>query len=447
MAGGGEHRRRRKTAGLDADCLREHNRCMSRTANKGSRLRAEIARALCAVEAGSPSGAVLDGLLQRVRDPRDRALATEILYGTLRRAPALLSRIEPKLRRGRQRTAPEVIWVLASACYQRWCLERVPSHAAVSTAVDAARALKGPGAAKMVNAILRALPEEQPIRAEDCYPRWIARAFEDLGPELAPRAPEAYLRPAPQVVRLRGASLAEIGEAARLPLARRITDSGPRRSAREVIAQDEASQAVAGAAVELARAVGRRILDACAGRGVKTAAIHDAFREAEVQAVDRDSLKLRQARELVFGLRTHTGDLSAGLPVPERAFDLVLLDAPCTGLGTLRRHPEIRLLRTARHLRSLVQLQARILEQCARAVAPGGVLLYAVCTFTAAEGRDQLARFLASPGGADFSMRPMPAPPVPGWAQADGSWCTWDDPVEVAAPADTFWAGCLVRRS
>src|SRR5205807_6954548 len=122
----------------------------------------------------------------------------------------------------------------------------------------------------------------------------------------------------------------------------------------------------------------------------------------EVLAVDLHARKARQVEEAAHrmgltNLRSLAAD--AALPIPgatEESFDLVLLDAPCSGLGTLRRHPEVKLRRTPEDVDRLAQLQARLLASVSRAVKPGGLLVYAVCTLTPEECDEQVARFLAA---------------------------------------------------
>jgi len=161
--------------------------------------------------------------------------------------------------------------------------------------------------------------------------------------------------------------------------------------------QDAGAQVVA----ELCgAAAGERILDACAGVGGKTAhllALGDA--RAEVTAADISDAKLREAgrtlHRLGLGPATMmTADLTQPLPGPPAPFDRILLDAPCSGLGVLRRHPEALLRRTAADLTSLAAAQRRMLETVAAAVRPGGLLVYAVCTFDRVECEDVVTAFL-----------------------------------------------------
>jgi 16S rRNA (cytosine967-C5)-methyltransferase len=149
-------------------------------------------------------------------------------------------------------------------------------------------------------------------------------------------------------------------------------------------------------------APGERILDACAGLGGKSAHLAAlSGNRAEIEAADISPAKLRQARELarrlgVDGMTTVTADLTRPWPTPSQRYHRVLLDAPCAGLGVLRRHPEALVRRTQADLETLSAKQARMLEVVAPLVLPGGVLVYSVCTFDRQECEDVVQRFLAT---------------------------------------------------
>jgi len=138
-------------------------------------------------------------------------------------------------------------------------------------------------------------------------------------------------------------------------------------------------------------------------------------------------------------------DLASPGPELAAAYDAVLLDAPCTGLGVLRRHPELKWRRTAASAGELAALQARLLAAMAPRVRPGGILVYSVCTFTAAEGPDQLAALLAA--HPELAVEPPPAHgAVPDWTPflaPDGTVRTWPHRHD----ADGFFAVRLRRRS
>jgi 16S rRNA (cytosine967-C5)-methyltransferase len=151
-------------------------------------------------------------------------------------------------------------------------------------------------------------------------------------------------------------------------------------------------------------------LDACAGLGGKSAHLAAlAGNRAEIDAVDISPAKLRQARELarrlgVDGMTTLAADLTRPWPSSGRRYHRVLLDAPCAGLGVLRRHPEALVRRTPADLTALAVKQSRMLETVAPLVLPRGLLVYSVCTFDRAECEEVVGRFLAA--RPDFRIEP-----------------------------------------
>jgi 16S rRNA (cytosine967-C5)-methyltransferase len=185
---------------------------------------------------------------------------------------------------------------------------------------------------------------------------------------------------------------------------------------------------------------GERILDACAGVGGKSLHLADlAGGPVEIHAADLSRRKLDlaedAARRLGIPLRTIEADLTRADAPLAAAYDRVLLDAPCSGLGVLRRHPESKWRRRAEEVGELAALQARLLDAVAARVRPGGALVYSVCTFTREEGAAQIARLLAA--RPDFSVEPTPL------ADADGFLRTWPHRHD----ADGFFAARLARRA
>ncbi|TNF31521.1 MAG: RsmB/NOP family class I SAM-dependent RNA methyltransferase [Deltaproteobacteria bacterium] len=168
------------------------------------------------------------------------------------------------------------------------------------------------------------------------------------------------------------------------------------------VPQDPASLAVVDLLGDVA---GRRVADLCAGRGLKATALAD--RGAEVVALDVSAAKLEELRALAAQLgvadrvTTRVADL-AEAPPDIGTFDFVLVDAPCTGLGTLRRHPEIAWRRRPEDLASLVALQDRLMANAAPLVAPGGVLVWAVCSFARAEGAPAVPSGLVEEAALDL---------------------------------------------
>jgi len=293
-------------------------------------------------------------------DDRDRRFVTELVYGTTRMRRAC-EHLVARHRRGG--VTPRVAAALRLGAYQL-AFAGVAPHAAVSATVGAApKAARG-----LVNAVLRRVADDVAAGVEwpdDAtrlsYPDWIADALvRRLGAQDAARALDAMNRPATTHVR----------------------DDG--------YVQDLASQAVVDA-VEAAPDM--RVLDACAAPGGKATGLAGAG--ARVVAADRTAGRAR----LVAGNAERTGhplpvvvaDATAA-PYRDGSFDRVLVDAPCSGLGVLRRRPDARWRIDEDAPARLADLQVRMLEEAARLVAPGGRLVYSVCTLTEEENGGVLGR-------------------------------------------------------
>ena len=345
-------------------------------------------------------------------DDRDRGLATELVYGVLRRRGQLDRALSPRGRRFKD-VDPKLHDVLRVAAYQLIFLDRVPDHAAVDSAVDQARQRRGDRGARMVNAILRKLsdrPRQARLRAgpsleadpvahiaiEGSLPRPLAqRLIADFGPQEALRLAVASLEQAPVVLRVnqmratREAIVDEVrGTAGAHPLAAHLPPSAgllaadlPAITEGRATQQDEASMHVIDM---LDPKPGQRVLDVCAAPGGKTTAIAERMNdEGQVVAYDRAIDKLRHVRASAERLGLTSIETVEVLPV--ESFDRVLVDAPCSGLGTLRRHPEIRWRWRDDDTEEATRNQAKILAGAAELVRPGGVLVYSVCTMLKAE--------------------------------------------------------------
>ncbi len=387
---------------------------------------------------------VLDAVLTELQpgDPRDAAFATELCYGTTRQLLALDYAILLHCDRRLETIEDKVLAALRIGTYQLFFM-RVPSHAAVSDTVNALKELKLERAVGFVNAILRKLAARESIPQPDLsdrpafltiatsHPEWLVRRwFRQFGPERA----EAMLKAdnvAPAVV-IRAnttrigrdellTALTEMGVSAKAtplsPLG--ITLESPGRiedlygfSEGLWQVQDEAAQLVTVFAQIPASA---RVLDVCAAPGGKTCHVAQTN---SVVALDLHANKLpkinSEAKRLGLNDRIKTRAWDATQPLPEELgeFDVVVVDAPCSGLGTLRRHPELRYRRAEKDFAELAALQREILENAQRVVAPGGLLLFAVCSTDMTEGPDQVEMFLRS--HPDFTTEPpVGLPTVP----------------------------------
>ena len=351
---------------------------------------------------------------------RDAAFATELTYGTLRRTGTLDAVIAAGADRPIERIDPEVRDALRIGAYQLLHM-RVPPHAAVATTVDLVRSL-APGAAGFANAVLRRIGEHPyerwierlaPSFAEDpvghlalahAHPRWIVRAFADalagsldqtaLALAADNEAPPVHLCARPGLISaldladsVRGASGGRFS-----PYAVVLSGGDPASipAVRDGLAhvQDEGSQLVAVALAE-ARLDGadERWLDLCAGPGGKAGLLGAlaAQRGARVTAVEVAAHRADLVARAVRGLPVTTvladgREVGREPELPEAAFDRVLLDAPCTGLGALRRRPEARWRRQPSDLPILTRLQRELLQSALRAVRVGGVVAYVTCS-------------------------------------------------------------------
>ncbi len=402
-----------------------------------------VALVLARVEkSGAFASAALDAELARAvqLDARDRAFATELVYGTLRVLPWLEREIARFAPRGIDALDARVRGHLLAAAYQLY-FTRVPAFAAVSEAVDAIRFGRGPQLASFANAVLRKLAEraeslDEAARQDaiiSSAPAWLREALER---SLSPADARALLQCGAQppavalrveragerdvwVERLRAAAPEASIEAGRIsPRAILVRGAGkPQRlpgwDEGAWTVQEEGSQF---AALAVGARDGESVLDACAGRGNKTAVLVRAVGErGAVDASDANPAKLERLREELarLGLAVRTAfavDWTVGSGDVTGMYDRVLVDAPCSGVGTLRRRPEIGLRRAAPDLVSMARGQIAIASAAAAHVRPGGVLVYVVCSVLREEGEDVLdAILLARP---EFGMSPFEEPEI-----------------------------------
>jgi 16S rRNA (cytosine967-C5)-methyltransferase len=385
---------------------------------------------LTAVEDGAFADAVLGSTLRGAHlDPRDRALATQLVYGTLA-WQGLLDHVLARLGREPRRLDPDVRTLLRLALFQIIKLDRVPEFAAVDTAVDLAKTIKGGAPSGLVNAILRrflregrslALPPESDrarhLAVATSHPRWLVeRWLDELGLDDAPALLASDNEPAPTTLRVltaRGSREHLIAALADAQVAARPTqyaaDGLILESAADPIAlpgwregwftvQGEASQLVA---AMLGAAPGARVLDVCAAPGGKALAAAGTVGPAGLTvALDPHHAGLARLRAEAgrLGLRVARVRADATrLPLANGAhFDAVLVDAPCSGLGTLRQHPEIRWRRQPADVAALAALQTRLLAAAASHVRPGGALVYATCTISRMENDAVVDAFLSA---------------------------------------------------
>ena len=365
----------------------------------------------------------LPGALARNRtslpDERDRALAGEIATGTLRWQAACDHIVGEVTGRPVAKLDPEVLDILRLTIFQLLHLDRVPASAAVNDAVSLTRRAGKGSAAPLVNAVLRRISRERrnlPLprrpRAGDelgireylsvtlSHPawlvdRWTARygfaaaeawaTFDNSPAPLTLRANRLKTTPEALTAALAGHGVRV--EAGRFAADALLVREGnplltPLAAEGSFFVQDEASQLVA---IFAAARPGEQILDACASPGGKTTAMAaDASDRGFIVATDLrgrrvDLLARTVATSGAQSIRVVRADASRPLPF-QRAFDLVLLDAPCSGLGTIRRDPDIKWRRFESDLAPLADAQLQLLRQSADVVRPGGRLVYSTCS-------------------------------------------------------------------
>jgi 16S rRNA (cytosine967-C5)-methyltransferase len=402
---------------------------------------------LCSVSAGRadlPSAiAYTRGSLS---DDRDRALAAEIAAGVQRWRATIDYLIVLFAKRGLDRLDPEIVEILRLSTYQLLYLTRVPAAAVVDDAVNLAGKAGKRSASGFVNAVLRTVSRNRktlplpprPLRLENLegpqgattidrdaaleyfsitlsHPRWLAaRWYDRLGFDAA----EAWMKfnntAAPVTLRVNRLRTSVEQLEARLanndvtvrpgefaPGALIVESGNPLREAGSddggFVVQDEASQLVS---LLAGAAPGLRVLDACASPGGKATAIASSLgTSGRLVACDVRDRRIDLLRRTVLASGATNiwivqADLLAPLPFGA-AFDCVVVDAPCSGLGTLRRDPDIRWRRAAAELATLADAQRRMLRHAAQAVAPGGRLVYATCSSEPEENEDVASAFLA----------------------------------------------------
>ena len=363
--------------------------------------------------------------------PADRGLCTEIVMGVERWRTRLDDAVAPHLSHSLSKLDREVLLALRMAAYQLLFLERVPAHAAINESVELVKRARKRSAAGLVNAVLRKLavekskgmgeaevrwkqdlPSSSPRRDEElarefAHPEWlVARWITNYGAEATQRICEFDQQVPDTAIRLRPEDDAGLIEH---ELASEGVQVGPgliMRSARRVISgdvtktrafleqriaiQDEASQLVAALVGH-----GRRVLDCCAAPGGKTAAIADQNPEAEILAVEMHEHRAHLLQKLVSQpnvsfLHADARQIPTGKP-----FDRVLVDAPCSGTGTLARNPEIKWRLQPGDLADLQQRQVEILLAATEHVETAGRMTYATCSLESEEGEQVIERVIA----------------------------------------------------
>jgi 16S rRNA (cytosine967-C5)-methyltransferase len=366
---------------------------------------------------------------------RDRGLLTELVYGTLRWRGRIDAHLKTRLRRSLDNTSPYLRNLLRLALYQLMFLDRVPHYAAVNEAVALAKAAGGQKAAGFVNALLRDyLRDEKASLKPDSqrtsiaalaeywsHPEWLVKRWTDyFGRQESEALFEVNNNPAPLVLRVNTL------KATRAELLQLLADRGIEAAPTEYAphgltvysrlpvyrlpgfeigwfqVQGEASQLVS---YLLAPERGERILDACAAPGGKTTHIAELTADdAEIIAVDQSAPGIRKLEQNVSRLNLESihavhGDVRDMVVAGSGLYDRMLIDAPCSGLGTLRSHPEIKWHRGEGDVKRLSRLQESILTTSVSSLKKGGVVVYATCTLSPDENEKMVEGFLENQKG------------------------------------------------
>jgi 16S rRNA (cytosine967-C5)-methyltransferase len=365
--------------------------------------------------------------------PERRALAQELCYGTLRWAPRLEALLALLLDKPLKAKESDIKALLLLGLYQLTEMD-IPPHAAVSETVAVTALLNKGWARGLVNAVLRRYQREQTALehaleqdevAATAHPAWLLGLLKTAWPEQWPAITEANNRRPPMTLRVNRrrhsrdayqALLDKEGLGAEasphapdaLTLSQPVNvEQLPEFARGGVSVQDAAAQL---AASLLAPLPGESILDACAAPGGKTGHLLEICSDIELTALDIEEKRLQRVAQNLQRLGLEARLLAADAAAPAawwdgKPFDRILLDAPCSASGVIRRHPDIKLLRHAGDIPQLVALQQSILEALWPLLKPGGLLVYATCSVLPQENSEQLANFLAN--HEDAHERPL----------------------------------------
>jgi 16S rRNA (cytosine967-C5)-methyltransferase len=418
----------------------------------GARLRAEAATVLDAVVS---DGRSLDRALAQSDvnvSPADRPMIRMLCYGCLRHHWQLRAELDALLDRPLRKRDRIIESLLTIGIFQL-SDTRVPDHAAVSATVEAARLLRRPKIAGLINAVLRNFlrnktRQEEPRdeEAQFNHPQWMIDRIREDWPDHWARILAANNERAPMWLRvnatygtaaeyqarnaIEGTLLPGVENALQLDCPRAVEEL-PGFKAGQVSVQDAAAQL---AAPWLLTDGGQRVLDACAAPGGKTGHLLELLgASADLTAIDSDAQRLSGIREnlarLNLGATVLAADASnSGEWWDGTQYDRILVDAPCSATGVIRRHPDIKLLRRESDIVALADLQRRILDSLWPLLKCGGRLLYVTCSVLAAENDGVVAPFLAAHDDAEedrvlhaYNIRDLMIAKTPGFQVLPGT--------------------------
>lgn len=396
--------------------------------------RLAAAKALAKVLSGKASlGSSLPELLERVT-PRDRGLAQELAYGTARWQPRLHGLATALLQKPFKAADRDVEALLLVGLYQL-LYTRIPAHAALDDTVGCANALKKPWAKALLNALLRRaqresaelLPklEHDPV-IRTAHPRWLQKALKAHWPAHWEALCNANNLHPPMTLRVntqrisRDAYLAQLNAAGFSATPCLYSEAGvqlaepcevtslPGFAEGQISVQDEAAQL---AAYLLESQPGQRILDACCAPGGKTCHLLEHEPQlAEVVALDLEPTRLVRVQQNLDRLQLKATLIAADARDTAhwwdgQRFQRILLDAPCSATGVIRRHPDIKLTRQPEDIQALAELQGQLLDALWPTLEVGGLLVYATCSVMPTENTEVIEAFLArTPEARELSL-------------------------------------------
>ena len=405
----------------------------------------------------------------------DRSFACELVYGIVRRQRTLDSLIDVLGKKKAAQQPPDLRILLHLGLYQLRYLDRIPASAAVNTSVELAKANGLGKLSGVVNGLLRSylrateadadplqLPADPVTKlgVKHSFPDWIVETWlEQLPLEEVDRL-LAWFNQSPKIdlrVNILKTTVAEVEAALQeagvaveriphLPQGLRIEGAGavaglPGYKQGWWTIQDSSAQLVSHL---LDPQPEETIIDACAAPGGKTTHIAELMGDkGHIVACDRAAKRLKKVRENAARLQLNSIQIEAGDSRDVESFynlaDRVLLDVPCSGLGTLHKRPDIRWRQTAQGIESLVELQQELIEEAARWVKPRGVLVYATCTLNISENEKVIQSFLAN--NSNWNLQPTTNTTAQNWATSAG----WIKVYPHRSNMDGFFMVRLVR--
>lgn len=405
------------------------------------------------VDQGKSLSDVLPKAQSKLANSADKALLAELCFGIMRHLPQLDFVSQQLMSKPLIKDLRPLQYLIYIGMYQLKYL-RIPDYAAVGETVEAARLLKGKNLTKLINAVLREFqrrPElfefaDAPLPVQTNHPSWLVQQLQQAYPEHWLEIIAANQQKAPLWLRINvqqvsieqfHAALLEDGvefstpvtllpQAVLLARACDVTQL-PGYDDGWFSVQDISAQY---AALLLAPQAGERVLDACCAPGGKTAHLLEQAPTAHVVALDRDEQRLHRVYDNLDRLQLHAHVIAAdaaelGQWWDGQPFDRILLDVPCSAVGVIRRHPDIRWLRKKADIPALVATQQQILQEVWRTLKPGGTLLYATCSILPEENALQIEQFLQqTPDAQALPLTPFHPQTtwqrLPGFEDGDG---------------------------